>query len=537
MPRAAFSRRSTSPSPPSPATFVRQSRVALRHRSRLRRPPRGRAPLLHSRDATRPRESLIASREWGSLPRAGLGTSGFAATLVGCNDTRQGTSEVSRPEKRTISSHLPFLPFIVLSIWSFVALSRVFLLRLSYPLDLEWMEGGVLTHALRLGRGQPLYAEPSVDFVNFLYTPLYPAVLCVLSKVFGLSYILGRAVSILAFSGALVFLVAAVRGIAQQFESEELPAVATTAGLLGAAAVCLAFPFCGASTTWFAATRCGSFRFGGALQLLPGPIGEVSGAWGAPSGPWVLHEADSCAFHGGSRCLSGIHLGHQAWTGVLCCGLWLDHNGDPGRPVPDGWMAVDVHLSTPPEPRDSVRENLAETPRILFDYGFMLLVPIAGCLLRGLPAQAVREALLLGIHGGHGSCDGGRGRATQGAYDNAYIPAVYFGALLSAACAVELPRSRQASGPQRTGRSVHWRAPPTPARIAADLQPSWPGATFSHAMTRWLDPSPHVPTRQDHAKRGGSLPISPSRGRRSSCPATPSTASWQEEEGISISWG
>ena len=53
-----------------------------------------------------------------------------------------------------------------------IVLARVLLLRLSYPLDLEWMEGGILTHALRLGRGLPLYAEPSVDFVSFLYTPL-----------------------------------------------------------------------------------------------------------------------------------------------------------------------------------------------------------------------------------------------------------------------------------------------------------------------------------------------------------------------------
>jgi hypothetical protein len=157
--------------------------------------------------------------------------------------------------RRAVSSYLPFLPFIVLSAWIFVVLARVFWLRLTYPLDLEWMEGGVLTHALRLERGQPLYAEPSVDFVSFLYTPLYPAVLSVLSKIFGLSYVLGRAVSILAFCGALVSLVAAVRGVARQYESEELPAVATTAGLLGAAAVCLAFPFCGA---FYDLVRCDS---------------------------------------------------------------------------------------------------------------------------------------------------------------------------------------------------------------------------------------------------------------------------------------
>jgi len=105
--------------------------------------------------------------------------------------------------RTTVRSHLPFLPFIGLCAWIFAALARVFLLRLGYPLDLEWMEGGTLAHALRLARGEALYAPPSVDFVSFLYTPLYPAVLCALSKVFGLSYALGRAVSILAFAGAL----------------------------------------------------------------------------------------------------------------------------------------------------------------------------------------------------------------------------------------------------------------------------------------------------------------------------------------------
>ena len=51
--------------------------------------------------------------------------------------------------------------------------------------------------------------------------------------------------------------------------------------------------------------------------------------------------------------------------------------------------------------------------------------------------------------------------ATQGAYDNAYIPAVYFGALLSAATAVELPALAAKFGPQLKGLSFHWRAPRT----------------------------------------------------------------------------
>ena len=84
----------------------------------------------------------------------------------------------------------------------FVLLLYLFIRRVSYPYDLEWMEGGMLCHSLRILDGKPLYARPSVDFIPFLYTPLYPAIVALLSKVFGLRYVLARAVSILSFLGA-----------------------------------------------------------------------------------------------------------------------------------------------------------------------------------------------------------------------------------------------------------------------------------------------------------------------------------------------
>lgn len=72
--------------------------------------------------------------------------------------------------------------------------------RVVYPFEVEWMEGGMLTHAARLLSGQPIYAEPSTDFVPFFYTPLYPTLLAGLSHLTGgLSFTLGRAVS-LAFT-------------------------------------------------------------------------------------------------------------------------------------------------------------------------------------------------------------------------------------------------------------------------------------------------------------------------------------------------
>jgi hypothetical protein len=82
--------------------------------------------------------------------------------------------------------------------------------RLTYPYDLEWMEGGMLQHALRLRQGQPLYAAPSVDFIPYLYTPLYPALLAAVGSVVGISYAVGRAISALALLTLAVVAVAAV---------------------------------------------------------------------------------------------------------------------------------------------------------------------------------------------------------------------------------------------------------------------------------------------------------------------------------------
>lgn len=73
--------------------------------------------------------------------------------------------------------------------------------RLRYPFDLEWMEGGLLHHALRVRDGAPLYGPPSSEFIPYLYTPLYPALLAALGSVLPLGYALGRALSVLALCG------------------------------------------------------------------------------------------------------------------------------------------------------------------------------------------------------------------------------------------------------------------------------------------------------------------------------------------------
>ena len=89
-----------------------------------------------------------------------------------------------------------------LALVHFGALLWVFAHRIAYPYDLEWMEGGMLCHSLRLLEGKPIYDQPSVEFIPYLYTPLYPALVALAAKLFGLRYSVARAISILSFAGA-----------------------------------------------------------------------------------------------------------------------------------------------------------------------------------------------------------------------------------------------------------------------------------------------------------------------------------------------
>jgi hypothetical protein len=45
--------------------------------------------------------------------------------------------------------------------------------RFAIPIELEWMGGTVLDHVERVVQGKPIYTAPTVDWIPFLYTPLY----------------------------------------------------------------------------------------------------------------------------------------------------------------------------------------------------------------------------------------------------------------------------------------------------------------------------------------------------------------------------
>lgn len=76
-----------------------------------------------------------------------------------------------------------------------VALLVLAAIRIPYPYELEWMEGGCVDALRRTLAGQTIYPEPSLEFIPFLYTPLYFWVCAPVGALLGENYLPLRLVS------------------------------------------------------------------------------------------------------------------------------------------------------------------------------------------------------------------------------------------------------------------------------------------------------------------------------------------------------
>ncbi len=83
--------------------------------------------------------------------------------------------------------------------------------RIAYPYELEWMEGGSVDHVRWILAGRQLYNEPSLEFIPFIYAPLYYYVCALLSHVLGVGFFPLRLVSFLSSLGCLIILFEFVR--------------------------------------------------------------------------------------------------------------------------------------------------------------------------------------------------------------------------------------------------------------------------------------------------------------------------------------
>jgi len=128
-------------------------------------------------------------------------------------------------------------------LWSALALPALYQIgllieaiagRVAYPYDLEWMEGGMLHHALRIRLGQGIYGPPSADFIPYLYTPLYPTLLALFGGPGGPSYLLGRAVSVAGLAGIAGTALASLLGVARRPLGAALTGAVLALGLFAA---------------------------------------------------------------------------------------------------------------------------------------------------------------------------------------------------------------------------------------------------------------------------------------------------------------
>lgn len=85
----------------------------------------------------------------------------------------------------------------------------VALLRIGYPFELEWMEGASVDHVLRILSGDRLYVAPSLEFIPFIYTPLYFYASAVVSKIVGTGFLPLRLLSLVSSVGCffIIFLI------------------------------------------------------------------------------------------------------------------------------------------------------------------------------------------------------------------------------------------------------------------------------------------------------------------------------------------
>ena len=141
------------------------------------------------------------------------------------------------------------------------------------------MESGSLVQAARILSGEPLYSEPTIQYVPFIYTSLYLYISALFIQLFGSGFFAMRVVSLLATTGSVSLIYLMVKSKTGKI----LPAV-LSAGIFAAA-----FPYSGG---WFDIARVDSlFLF---LLLLAG--------W------WIYQNRDVTLF------LAGVSLALAYFT-------------------------------------------------------------------------------------------------------------------------------------------------------------------------------------------------------------------------------
>lgn len=289
------------------------------------------------------------------------------------------------------------------SLLGLATLASTLALRVGFAYPLEWMEGASLEHALRLARGEPLYAAPSAEFVTYLYPPLSYLPFAATTALFGPTLPAARVASLVCVLCSLLLL---GRAGARAGGSR-------LAGLLAAATFALGFGYGGAFLDLVRVDACFVLLLCAALErVIAGRLATALGllalcALAKQHGALLLALLSAACLWESPRRHARALI--SAWTGLLLAAAWLDLDSS-------GWFARYV-LKLPGqhglEPRLLVSF-------LLVDLGVYLPVLMLGAGLavaRGAPSRPLM-ALLLGA-----IAVSALGRAHPGGDDNVRLPA------------------------------------------------------------------------------------------------------------------
>jgi len=276
-------------------------------------------------------------------------------------------------------------------------------LRVGFRYPLEWMEGACLEHALRIARGEPLYAAPSAEFVAYLYPPLAYLPFTAATALLGPTLPAARVASLLCLLGTLLLL----------GRAGSRAGGSRLAGLMTAAMFALGFGYTGAFLDLVRVDACFVLLVCAALERV------IAGRLGAALG--LLALSALAKQHGvvllalvSAACLRDAPRRHAralllAWTCLLSVTAWLQLGSH-------GWFARYV-LELPG--RQGLEPRLLAS-FLVVDLGAYLPVLVLGAglaIARGAPSRPLL-ALLLGA-----IAVSALGRAHPGGHDNVRLPA------------------------------------------------------------------------------------------------------------------
>jgi hypothetical protein len=355
---------------------------------------------------------------------------------------RAATERAGRGSWDRIAELALWIAIAAPAIYQLALLGQAIAGRIGYPYDLEWMEGGMLHHALRIRHGDGIYVPPNLDFIPYLYTPLYPTLLALFGGVFGgpfgPSYALGRAISLAGLVGIACVAFAALAGARSR-----LHAAAGAVLALGLFAAC--YPYV---EGWYDIVRADTlFLFmvtAGIAGLAGWAASDVGGHGKVAAGAALMALAFFCKQTGifyvafGAAIVAVVRWRraptYVAMAGAIGLGgCWVLNRSS------DGWFWTYVseihraHDFNPDRFTQSFRNILWHFPALTIVVAATALI-VAATAIRNhvIPAPARPFVVWLAAFA-VSTVVGAIGWGTEFAHFNAYMPALLHGALAAGA--------------------------------------------------------------------------------------------------------